>query len=72
MTNSKLLRECIEKSGYKLNYIAKTLGLSAFGFANKINNVTEFKASEIEKLCTLLKITSLNDRQKIFFAQKVD
>ena len=69
MTNTALLEEKIEQSGYKRNYIAKAIGLkSAFGLANKINNVTEFKATEINKLCKLLKIDSLEEKERIFFA----
>ena len=69
MTNKELLEEKIEQSGYKKIYIAKAIGLkSAFGLANKINNVTEFKAKEINKLCELLKIDSLEEKERIFFA----
>lgn len=68
MTNTKLLEEVIEKSGYKKSYIAKKIGLSAFGLANKINNVTEFKTSEINGLCELLNIHDLEEKEKIFFA----
>ena len=73
MTNTKLLEEAIEKSGLKKSYIAKAIGLkSAFGLANKIKNITEFKATEINALCELLKIDSLEEKEAIFFANKVD
>ncbi len=69
MTDTALLNEKIDKSGYKKSYIAKAIGLkSAFGLSNKINNVTEFKAKEINKLCELLKIDSLEEKERIFFA----
>ena len=68
MTNTDLLNEVIEKSGLKRRYIAKSIGLSAYGLANKINNVTEFKTSEINGLCELLKIDSLEEKDRIFFA----
>lgn len=69
MTNTALLEKKIEKSGYKKSYIAKAIGLkSAYGLANKINNVTEFKAKEINKLCEILKIDSLEEKECIFFA----
>ena len=69
MRNTELLEKKIEESGYKRNYIAKAIGLkSTFGLANKINNVTEFKASEINILCDLLKIETAEEKEAIFFA----
>lgn len=73
MTNTELLTEKIDVSGYKRSYIAKAIGLkSTQGLAKKINNETEFKGSEISALCKLLKIDSLEERQAIFFADEVD
>ena len=69
MTNTELLIELIDKSGYKRSYIASALGLkSTYGLANKINNVTEFKSSEINALCELLGIDDLEMKEAIFFA----
>lgn len=72
MTNTALLEEVIKRSGYKKSYIAKMIGLTAYGLAKKINNVNEFKTSEINGLCELLKIDSLEEKERIFFASKVD
>jgi hypothetical protein len=69
MTNTELLMDYVKKSGLKLGYIAEQMELSRYGLSKKINNDTEFKASEIEKLCNLLHITSMEDRSRIFFAQ---
>ena len=68
MTNTTLLEQYIEKSGYKKAYIAKQLGLTAYALALKINNKSEFKASEMTILCKLLKI-SAKDKEAIFFAK---
>ena len=69
MTNTELLEKKVAESGYKRNYIAKAIGLkSAYGLAKKINNETEFKASEIDALCKLLKIESPDEKEAIFFA----
>lgn len=69
MTNTELLEAVIEKSGYKKSYLAKAIGLkSAYGLARKINNESEFKASEINALCNILKIDDLEERERIFFA----
>ena len=73
MTNTQLLEEKIRQSGYKKSYIAKVIGLkSAFGLAKKIRNENEFKAGEINALCNLLKIESLEEKELIFFANIVD
>lgn len=68
MTNTSLLMQYIEKSGYKMSFIAKQLGLTAYGFSLKVNNKSEFKASEMTILGKLLKI-SAKDRDAIFFAK---
>ena len=72
MTNTELLKEKIAQSGLKKSYIAKSIGLSPYGLTLKIQNTNEFKASEIEKLCSLLGIDVLEERNAIFFASKVD
>ena len=72
MTDTDLLKQKIQESGYKTNYLAQELGLSRSGLSMKINNKTEFVSTEIQKLCKLLKITSLSEKEKIFFAHGVD
>lgn len=67
MTNTALLEERIAKSGYKKSYLADKIGKSAYALALKINNKTEFKASEIDILCELLGIDVI-ERMAIFFA----
>ena len=68
MTNTSLLMQYIEKSGYKMSFIAKQLGLTAYGFSLKVNNKSEFKASEMTTLSKLLKI-SAREKEAIFFAK---
>ena len=62
MTNTTLLRQKIDESGYKLQFLAEKCG-----FMKKVNNETEFKASEIKVLKELLKLTN-EEANKIFFA----
>ncbi len=71
MTDTVKLRELISKSGLKLGYIANQLGISRFALSNKIQNRTEFRVSEIVKMCELLCI-DYDSREQIFFAHKVD
>ena len=68
MTNTKLLENRIKISGLKKSFIAESMGLTPYGLAKKINNATEFKTSEVAELCKILNITSLRERDDIFFA----
>lgn len=65
MTNSKLLCEKINESGYKLRFIAEKIGITYQCFLNKINNRSEFRASEIQTLYDLLHMTE-DERIAIF------
>ena len=71
MTNTSMLEQEINKSGYKRSYIADFLGISTYTLSMKIRNETKFKASEIEKLCKILGF-EVNTRMAIFFANTVD
>lgn len=68
MTNTELLEDKIKKSGKKISYLAQKCGLSYAGFRNCVTNKAEFKVSHVEILCRELEITSLKERQQIFFA----
>lgn len=70
MTDTEALVNLIEKSGLKYKYIADQLGISYFSLNRKINNVTEFKTSEVSKLCELLNIDSAKDKENIFLKRK--
>lgn len=67
MTNTELLRAKIDQSGYKLRFVAKQIGITYQGLLNKINNRSEFRASEIQTLYNLLGLTE-EEREAIFFA----
>lgn len=71
MTDTDALMGVIKKSGLKIKYIAECLGLSYYGLKLKINNQQEFKTSEVTILCKLLGITSLEEKEKIFFTEKM-
>lgn len=72
MTDSTALREIIKRKGLKMNYLAEQLGLSDYGFTLKVDGRNEFMTSEVAKLCELLGITSLKEKERIFFAQNVE
>lgn len=69
MTDTEKIRELIAKKGLKMQFVARTIGLSSYGFALKINNKNEFKSSEIIALCDLLNIDSLEQKEELFFLQ---
>jgi len=71
VTNTLLLNEIIEKSGLKYKSIASHLGVSYYTLHNKIYNKSEFKLSEIRKLCEFLKIDEEMQKQ-VFFIIFVD
>ena len=69
MTNKKLLEDKITKSGKKKGYLAEKCGLSRQGFKNCVNGDAFFNALHIKTLCSELNITSLEEKELIFFAQ---
>ena len=68
LTNRKLLERKIAESGKKKGYLAEKCGLSRTGFLNCIKGDALFNTSHIKILCDELNITSLNERESIFFA----
>ena len=67
MTNQKLFIQKMQVSGYKVETLAKAIGLSRAGLYKKINNGNEFKASEILKISRLFGL-SPEEQESIFFA----
>jgi transcriptional regulator with XRE-family HTH domain len=72
MVNSELLRERIDNSGLKIVFIASRLGISGQAFRNKMNNKSEFTASELKELSELLNVKSLKEMNTIFFNHSGD
>ena len=72
MTNTVLLEAIIADRGLKKGYIAKAIGITPETLIRKIKNVSEFKASEIDKLCQLLAIHDLKEREAVFFGKEVE
>ena len=70
MTDTELLQKAVERSGLKRTFIAKKIGLSFQGYLNKERGESEFRQSEIEGLCDLLRLTP-QEKESIFFARKV-
>ena len=66
MTNTLLLEMAIRRAGLTKKEVARRLGLSVMGLHKKINNLSEFKASEINQLYEILNLSSLEEQQQIF------
>lgn len=55
MTNTTLLRQKIDESGYKLQFLAEKCGLTYYGLMKKVNNETEFKRTQLKHWKMLIK-----------------
>lgn len=69
MTNTELLERKIIESGKTRAFLAEKVGLSYAGFRNCVTNKAEFKAGQIAILCAELGITTLKEKDAIFFAK---
>lgn len=67
MTDTALLEQYRKKAGVSVTFLCSEIGISRQSWYDKANNKREFKASEIEKTCTVLHIPN-NDRPNVFFA----
>lgn len=66
MTNTELLKQKMEDSGYRFSWIAKQLNLSSYGLRKKVYGENKFYVEEMKKLCEILKINE-KEKEKIFF-----
>lgn len=71
MTNSAKLKGKMVESNLLQEQVAMQLGMTSATFNYKLNNKTEFKASEIKKLSEILHLTN-DEVNAIFFADKVE
>ena len=66
MTDTLELELAIKWAKLTKRKIAEDLGISEMALYNKLNNISEFKASEIRELCKKLDIKE-SERSNIFF-----
>ena len=71
MTDSIELNVAIIRAGKTKKYLANRLGISEQAFINKVNNLSEFKASEITIMQTELNLTD-EKRDLIFLTINVN
>ena len=62
-----MLRNLIKEKGFKLKYIAQKIGITYYTLQRKINNEVTFNSEEILKLCDILNLKDLEEKEKIFF-----
>ena len=68
MTDSKTFRSVVSARGLKYKTLAAGLGITPYGLQKKIDNLSEFKASEIVKLAATLQLSE-RERDQIFFCR---
>lgn len=67
MVDTELLEQKIIESGKKIGYLAEKLGISRQYFRMKCKNKADFTNRETDILCDELSITTLTEKDKIFF-----
>lgn len=67
MVDTELLEQKIIESGKKIGYLSEKLGISRQYFRMKCKNKADFTNRETDILCDELNITTLTEKEKIFF-----
>ena len=71
MVDKQRLEKAIEASGIKGKHLASKLGISYHTFSNKMNNLTEFKVSEVLVIEDELRLSE-EETRRIFFTRNVE
>lgn len=66
MTDTNMLREAINMSGYKITFIAEKCGITYQAFLNRLKGEVEFRVNEVRVLKSLLNLSD-EDTAKIFY-----
>ena len=66
ITDTMMIRDCIRSQGMKLGHVAHVLGITNNTLRCKLENESEFKVSEAEKLSKMLGMT-VEQRDRCFF-----
>ena len=72
MVDTELLEQKIIESGKKIGYLAEKLGISRQYFRMKCKNKADFTNRETDILCDELSITTLTEKEKIFFKKQTE
>jgi len=71
MTNTVLLKQKIDRSGYKVIYLAEQVGLTPQGFYKKLKDGSDWTFTQVMILKDLLHLTK-EEVNSIFFNSKVE
>lgn len=71
MTNTVLLKQKIDRSGYKVVYLAEQVGLTPQGFYKKLKDGSDWTFTQVMILKELLHLTK-EEVNSIFFNSKVE
>lgn len=71
MTDSAAFRDFVKERGIKLNAIAKLLNITPYCLQMKIDNISEFKVSEVMAITAAYGMTQA-EKDTIFFAGNVE
>ena len=63
MTNTTQIRAYIESQGLKLGHVARVLGISSSALHQKLNDESDFKVSEADRLSAMLGLTAEQRRK---------
>ncbi len=69
--NLEYLNDRIKLSRIPISAIAEGIGLSRQSLYQKMNGKREFKSSEVNKICEMLRLTN-EEKMLVFFADMVD
>ena len=69
--NLAYLNDRIALSRIPITALAEQMGISRQSLYLKMKGEREFKTSEVEKLCSILRLTE-EERTLVFFAEEVD
>lgn len=72
MVDTQYLEEKIAASGKTKTHLASKMGMSIQSFRLKSTNKYDFTTTQVDILCSELGITKLSEKERIFFAKKVD
>lgn len=68
MLNKNLLRAAIAASGYTQERLAESIGISSNTLSSRMVGTSCFNTDEIDKICSVLGITTNEQKAEIFLA----
>lgn len=69
MTDWELLEKKIDESGLRRSFVYERVGITRSGWNHKKKSKGDFSPTQILRLCEVLHITKLSEREQIFFAK---